>query len=95
MGTFVSFSQLCPSCDYSRKWESQPVAGSTPLGNLQMSAAIYFTGGSFSHVEKVTSTFDPRTRNSKTLTSLSECARADVLHDGACLLCVTCRCAEP
>ncbi|XP_039870002.1 uncharacterized protein LOC120722893 isoform X1 [Simochromis diagramma] len=53
MGTFVSFSQLCPSCDYSRKWESQPVAGSTPLGNLQMSAAIYFTGGSFSHMEKV------------------------------------------
>ncbi|CAI5657963.1 unnamed protein product [Oreochromis niloticus] len=53
MGTFVHFSQLCPSCDYSRKWESQPVAGSTPLGNLQMSAAIYFTGGSFSQVEKV------------------------------------------
>ncbi|XP_030610714.1 uncharacterized protein LOC115798132 isoform X1 [Archocentrus centrarchus] len=53
MGTFVSFSQLCPNCEYSRKWESQPVAGSTPLGNLQMSAAIYFTGGSFTQVEKV------------------------------------------
>lgn len=74
MGTFVSFSQLCPSCDYSRKWESQPVAGSTPLGNLQMSAAIYFTGGSFSQVEKVTLTFDLSTRDGKTLTSLSECA---------------------
>ncbi|XP_055020330.1 uncharacterized protein LOC129411969 [Boleophthalmus pectinirostris] len=52
MGTYISFDQHCPHCNYSRDWKSQPVFGSTPLGNLQMSAAIYFTGLSFHQVEK-------------------------------------------
>ncbi|XP_044224885.1 uncharacterized protein LOC122994329 [Thunnus albacares] len=53
LGTFVSFSQICPNCQYNRKWQSQPMRGNTPVGNLQMSAAIYFTGGSFTQVEKI------------------------------------------
>ncbi|XP_067282054.1 uncharacterized protein [Pseudorasbora parva] len=47
MGTYVSFTQLCPKCSYHRKWESQPVIGSTPVGNLLVSAATYFSGASF------------------------------------------------
>ena len=35
LGTFVSFSQVCPNCQYTRKWQSQPMRESTPVGNLQ------------------------------------------------------------
>ncbi|XP_072245047.1 uncharacterized protein [Leuresthes tenuis] len=53
LGTFVSVGQICSHCQYSRKWQSQPVKGCTPLGNLQMSAAVYFSGGSFIQMEKI------------------------------------------
>ncbi|XP_022066518.2 uncharacterized protein LOC110962796 isoform X2 [Acanthochromis polyacanthus] len=53
LGTFVSFSQRCPNCQYTRKWQSQPIKGNTPVGNLQMSAAVYFTGASFIQMEKI------------------------------------------
>ncbi|XP_008298193.1 uncharacterized protein LOC103370809 isoform X2 [Stegastes partitus] len=53
LGTFVSFSQRCPNCQYTRKWQSQPIKENTPVGNLQMSAAVYFTGGSFIQMEKI------------------------------------------
>ncbi|XP_067299120.1 uncharacterized protein [Pseudorasbora parva] len=53
LGTFVSFCQVCEQCQYTKKWQSQPVKGSTPVGNLQMSAAVYFTGGSFIQMHKI------------------------------------------
>ncbi|XP_059372400.1 uncharacterized protein LOC132109940 isoform X2 [Carassius carassius] len=53
MGSYVSFTQRCPKCSYHRKWESQPVIGSTPVGNLLMSAATYFCGASFLQFEKI------------------------------------------
>lgn len=53
IGTYVAFLQLCPKCSYHKQWESQPTVGSTPVGNLQLSAATYFTGGSFIQVQKV------------------------------------------
>ncbi|XP_026063069.1 uncharacterized protein LOC113046429 [Carassius auratus] len=53
LGTFVSFCQVCEHCQYTKKWQSQPVKGSTPVGNLQMSAAVYFTGGSFIQMHKI------------------------------------------
>ncbi|XP_067269187.1 uncharacterized protein [Pseudorasbora parva] len=52
-GTFVAFTQLCEKCNYHRQWQSQPMLGSTPLGNLLLSAATYFTGGSFKQLEKI------------------------------------------
>ncbi|XP_067280190.1 uncharacterized protein [Pseudorasbora parva] len=52
-GTLVAVDQLCPHCHYFRKWQSQPVVGSTPLGDLQLSAAVYFTGASFFKLQKV------------------------------------------
>ncbi|XP_063072440.1 uncharacterized protein LOC134463131 [Engraulis encrasicolus] len=53
MGTLVTFAQRCTNCNFFRRWESQPIAGSTPVGNLQLSAATYFTGSSFIQLEKV------------------------------------------
>ncbi|KAI7813506.1 hypothetical protein IRJ41_018585 [Triplophysa rosa] len=58
MGTYVAFSQLCHKCTYNRKWQSQPLVGSTPIGNLLLSAAIYFTGGSFFHFQKICRTME-------------------------------------
>nr|XP_055062763.1 uncharacterized protein LOC129445807 [Misgurnus anguillicaudatus] len=52
-GTFVAFSQLCSNCSYNKQWNSQPIVGSTPTGNLLLSAATYFTGNSFIQIEKV------------------------------------------
>ncbi|XP_041946781.1 uncharacterized protein LOC121707877 [Alosa sapidissima] len=53
MGTYVAFTQRCPHRSYFREWESQPMVGSTPVGNLQLSAATYFTGTSFIQLEKL------------------------------------------
>ncbi|CAM4649718.1 unnamed protein product [Leuciscus chuanchicus] len=53
MGTFVAFTQLCEKCQYNRQWQSQPIVGSTPVGNLLLSAATYFTGGSFVQLQKI------------------------------------------
>ncbi|XP_056596027.1 uncharacterized protein si:ch211-236l14.1 isoform X2 [Triplophysa dalaica] len=53
MGTYVAFTQLCPKCTYYRKWQSQPLVGCTPIGNLLLSAATYFTGGSFFRLQKI------------------------------------------
>ncbi|KAG9266257.1 hypothetical protein AMEX_G20781 [Astyanax mexicanus] len=52
-GTFVSIIQKCHHCQYSKKWKSQPLIGSSPVGNIQLSAAIYFTGSSYFQVKKV------------------------------------------
>ncbi|XP_042578764.1 uncharacterized protein LOC109076260 isoform X2 [Cyprinus carpio] len=53
VGTFLAVEQRCPHCDFFRKWNSQPVVGSTPAGNLQLSVAVYATGASFFKLEKL------------------------------------------
>ncbi|XP_072321146.1 uncharacterized protein [Eucyclogobius newberryi] len=52
-GTLVSFTQHCPECMYSRTWQNQPVARSTPVGDLQLSAAVYFSGGCFQKMHRI------------------------------------------
>lgn len=52
-GTFLSINQKCHFCEYGRKWDSQPIIGSTPAGNIHLSAAVYFTGSSFIQMNKV------------------------------------------
>ncbi|KAM4620361.1 uncharacterized protein ACJ7VT_007047 [Polymixia lowei] len=52
LGTFLAVDQLCPHCKFSRQWKSQPIVGSTPAGNLQLSAAVYLTGASFFKLKK-------------------------------------------
>ncbi len=53
VGTFLSVEQRCPDCDFHRKWNSQPILGSTAAGNLQLSVALYATGASFFKLKKV------------------------------------------
>ncbi|KAA0721759.1 hypothetical protein E1301_Tti014268 [Triplophysa tibetana] len=53
VGTFLRVEQQCPHCQYFRKWNSQPVLGSTPVGNLQLSVALYAKGASFFKLEKI------------------------------------------
>lgn len=53
LGTFLRVEQLCHHCHFSRKWNSQPIMGSTPAGNLHLSAAVYLCGASFFTIEKV------------------------------------------
>ncbi|XP_034057592.1 uncharacterized protein LOC117536713 isoform X2 [Gymnodraco acuticeps] len=53
MGTFLSVEQLCPHCQFSRLWNSQPIVRSTPAGNLQLSTSVYVNGESFFKLEKV------------------------------------------
>lgn len=52
-GTFLSVDQRCHHCNFIKHWESQPLMGSSPVGNLQLSAAVYCTGSSFNQVQKV------------------------------------------
>lgn len=47
LGTFLSVEQRCPHCEFCRHWNSQPILGSTPAGNLHLSAAVYLSGASF------------------------------------------------
>jgi hypothetical protein len=42
----VAIEQSCSSCHFHRLWRSQPYIGSFPAGNIQMSAAILFSGSS-------------------------------------------------
>ncbi|XP_028456556.1 uncharacterized protein LOC114570424 isoform X2 [Perca flavescens] len=72
-GSFLAVDQLCPHCQFFRQWKSQPVIGSTPVGNLQQSAAIYFCGASFSKMKKIfeamqlrTHTYDAFRRHART-----------------------------
>lgn len=53
MGTFLSVEQQCTHCEHRRRWNSQPLLGSTPAGNLHLSAAVYLSGASFVKIEKV------------------------------------------
>jgi len=53
IGTFVSVTQTCSNCDYTRKWNSQPMINNIPAGNLHLSAALYFSGASFSKFHQV------------------------------------------
>ncbi|KAK0145629.1 hypothetical protein N1851_015461 [Merluccius polli] len=52
-GTFLSIDQKCHHCQFSKQWKSQPVIGSTSVGNIQLSASIYFTGSSYFQVQKL------------------------------------------
>lgn len=46
MGTCVLFTLNCATCGNESVWRSQPMSGNMPLGNLLISAAILFSGGS-------------------------------------------------
>ncbi|XP_067303335.1 uncharacterized protein [Pseudorasbora parva] len=60
-GGFVSIRQICGRCGFSKAWQSQPVRGSSALGDLQLSAAIHFTGGSFTQMHRVSKAMNLQT----------------------------------
>ena len=43
-GTCVSVAQKCTACTYQRKWQSQPLLGNTPSGNLLLQRSILKSG---------------------------------------------------
>lgn len=53
VGLFLAVDQTCHRCEFNRQWKSQPFIGSTPAGNIHLSAAVYFTGTSFIQMKKV------------------------------------------
>ncbi|XP_059929253.1 uncharacterized protein LOC132473239 isoform X3 [Gadus macrocephalus] len=72
-GTYVAFSQHCRHCRYSRGWQSQPIVGSTPLGNLQLSAATYLTGASFFKLARIFKAMQLQTFNQDTFRRHTRC----------------------
>lgn len=44
IGSFLRITQSCSRCGYKFIWESQPYVGSTPAGNILLSAAILYSG---------------------------------------------------
>ncbi|XP_049447488.1 uncharacterized protein LOC125897969 [Epinephelus fuscoguttatus] len=62
-GTLLSVDQQCThqTCMYTRKWDSQPLIGSSPAGNIHLSAAVYFTGTSMVQMNKVLSALRVKT----------------------------------
>lgn len=56
IGTFVSVMLCCQSCTYRKRWNSQPIIGSRPAGNIQLSAAVYFFECSYSKIDHVFTT---------------------------------------
>nr|XP_054591267.1 uncharacterized protein LOC129155108 [Nothobranchius furzeri] len=49
VGTLLRVTQRCSCCEHYNEWSSQPMVNSIPAGNLQLCAAVLFTGSSFSH----------------------------------------------
>ena len=44
VGTFLKIYQSCVKCAYTHTWESQPKIKGIPLGNIQLSSSILFSG---------------------------------------------------
>lgn len=72
-GTFIAVTQDCPRCTFYRQWRSQPLVGSIPAGDLQLSAAILFSGASFMKTNEMfdllrlkTHTYDAFRRHART-----------------------------
>lgn len=56
-GTLLQVNQSCPNCEYAHQWSSQPMVNNIPAGNLQLCAAVLFTGSSFVKISKFLEVF--------------------------------------
>ena len=43
-GSLLRIKQTCLRCNYRWEWDSQPMCGSIPAGNISLSAAILYAG---------------------------------------------------
>ncbi|XP_078030983.1 uncharacterized protein LOC117267587 isoform X2 [Epinephelus lanceolatus] len=57
IGTLLQVNQSCPHCEYAHQWSSQPMVNNIPAGNLQLCAAVLFTGSSFVKISKFLEAF--------------------------------------
>ncbi|XP_030292200.1 uncharacterized protein LOC115593026 [Sparus aurata] len=57
IGTLLQVKQSCSHCDYVHQWSSQPMVNNIPAGNLQLCAAVLFTGSSFVQISKFMDAF--------------------------------------
>ncbi|XP_052009413.1 uncharacterized protein LOC127662328 [Xyrauchen texanus] len=57
IGTLLRVKQQCAYCEYSSDWSSQPMVNNIPAGNLQLCAAVLFTGSSFCQISKFLDAF--------------------------------------
>ena len=54
IGTLLTIKHLCLN-GHDTRWNSQPFVNQTPAGNLLISAAILFSGNSFSKINEFSS----------------------------------------
>lgn len=66
VGTLVIIEQACSACGHKRLWHSQPYFGRFPAGNIQLSAAILFTGNSVRKVLRLLNHLDISTISNRT-----------------------------
>lgn len=57
-GTLLKVTQQCPRCHHYKQWSSQPLVNGIPAGNIQLCAAVFFTGSSFSQISKFLGAFN-------------------------------------
>ncbi|CAM4685317.1 unnamed protein product [Leuciscus chuanchicus] len=57
IGTLLRVEQHCAYCEYSSDWSSQPMVNNIPAGNLQLCAAVLFTGSPFCQISKFLDAF--------------------------------------
>ena len=43
-GSLLRIKQICSRCNYKWEWDSQPMCGNIPAGNISLSAAILYAG---------------------------------------------------
>ncbi|XP_070412241.1 uncharacterized protein [Nothobranchius furzeri] len=58
IGTLLRVTQRCSCCEHYNEWSNQPMVNSIPAGNLQLCAAVLFTGSSFSQISKFLGAFN-------------------------------------
>lgn len=58
VGSLLRVKQQCAHCGYFKEWSSQPTVDSIPAGDLQLCAAVLFTGSSFRQVSKFLRAFN-------------------------------------
>ena len=58
VGTMYKVEVHCPNCESRHYWESQESYHKSSLGNVQLSAAIYFSGSNFSKMKKLFSSLN-------------------------------------
>ncbi|XP_026114078.1 uncharacterized protein LOC113092627 [Carassius auratus] len=58
VGTVLHVDQTCVHCEHHKQWASQPYVKNIPAGNLQLAAAVLFSGSSFLQVTKFMQAFN-------------------------------------